>query len=323
MSLITQILAEGPRARSSWNARFEHWERPASDSEETQIGRAASMVRTALVGNAWVQAENVTIAPQGSYFNNTNVRLESDMDLRATHPLIRIEYHQGVVVEYAQRVHQIPQSGRYFTDVVADMRREIAVAMGAKFGAANIDASGNKAVRIKKLPGSRADVDVVPVFKYLWMWWNQTAGQYGKSEGITILSKNGVWTNNFPDQHYANGVAKRARTAHRFKKQVRIFKRLRDELVREQKLSAGRAPSFLIECLTYVVEDAYFLVEGDDRYERTTRILFRMWELLSDPAWMSTATEINGIKFLFHATQPWTVEDAKGFVATALGQLRV
>jgi hypothetical protein len=323
MSLISQLLAEGPRTRSSWNARFEHWERPPSDTEEAQINRAASMVRTALVGNAWLQAENVTIAPQGSYFNNTNVRLESDMDLRAVHPLIRIEYHQGVLVECAQRVHQIPQSGRYFTDVVADMRREVAVAMGAKFGAANIDASGNKAIRIKKLPGSRADVDVVPVFKYLWIWWNERTSQYCKNEGVTILSKNGVWTNNFPDQHYANGVAKRARTAHRFKKQVRIFKRLRDELVGELKLSAGRAPSFFVECLTYAVEDAYFLGDGDDRYERTIRILYRMWELLNDPAWTSTAMEINGIKFLFHASQPWTVEDAKAFVAVAFGQLRV
>jgi hypothetical protein len=34
------------------------------------------------------------------------------------------------------------------------------------------------------------------------------------------------------------------------------------------------------------------------------------------------ATEINGIKLLFHATQPWKVDDAKGFVALALAQLR-
>jgi hypothetical protein len=51
------------------------------------------MVRTALAGNAWLQAEGVMIASQGSYFNNTNVRLEFDMDLRAVHPLVRIEYH--------------------------------------------------------------------------------------------------------------------------------------------------------------------------------------------------------------------------------------
>lgn len=81
-------------------------------------------------------------------------------------------------------------------------------------------------------------------------------------------------------------------------------------------------PSFLIECLTYVVEDAYFLVEADDRYDRANRILGRMWELLESPLWTSTATEINGIKFLFNIAQPWTVDDAKGFVALALAQLR-
>jgi hypothetical protein len=48
-----------------------------------------------------------------------------------------------------------------------------------------------------------------------------------------------------------------------------------------------------------------------------------MWELLNDPAWTSIATEINGIKFLFHAAQPWTVDDAKGFVALALTQLQL
>lgn len=60
----------------------------------------------------------------------------------------------------------------------------------------------------------------------------------------------------------------------------------------------------------------------DDRYDRACHILQRMWNLLDNPAWVATATEINGIKFLFHASQPWTVEGAKGFVALALAQLR-
>jgi hypothetical protein len=103
---------------------------------------------------------------------------------------------------------------------------------------------------------------------------------------------------------------------------VRIFKRLRDELVRQGKLASGRVPSFLIECLTYAVEDGYFLVETDDRYGRVVRILNRMSELLDNPLWTSTATEINGIKFLFSIAQPWTVNDAKGLVTLALAQLR-
>ena len=281
------------------------------------------MVRSALAGNAWLRSEGVVVSAQGSYFNNTNVRLESDMDLRAVHPLVRIVYANDVIVEYGQKAHGIPQVGRYFSDVIVEMRRQITTSLMEKFGAASVDASGNKAIRLKKLPGSRSDVDIVPMFKYLWVWWNNPARQYGQNPGVTILGGNGTWIHNFPDQHAANGITKRAQTGNRFKRHVRIFKRLRDELVREGKLAPGSVPSFLIECLTYAVEDGYFLVETDDRYERAKRILARMWELLDNPLWTSTATEINGIKFLFNIAQPWTVNDAKGFVALALAQLRI
>jgi hypothetical protein len=276
-----------------------------------------------LAGNTWLRSEGVEISAQGSYFNNTNVRLESDMDLRAVHPLIKIDYLNDVIVKYAEQVHRIPQSGRYFTDVVVEMRQQIARSLVEKFGAANVDASGNKAIRLKKLPGSRSDVDIVPMFKYYWVSWNNVAGQFWQNVGVTVLGKDGTWIHNFPDYHNANGIAKRARTTHRFKRYVRVFKRLRDELVREGKLAPGRVPSFLIECLTYAVEDGYFLVEADDRYDRAYRILERMWDLLDNAAWVSTATEINGVKFLFHATQPWAVDGAKGFVALAPAQLRI
>ncbi len=315
---LATIFAEGARTRSSWNDRLVHWERPASDSEEIQIERAASMVRSALAGNAWLRGEGVVVSAQGSYFNNTNVRLESDMDLRAVHPLIRTVYANGVIVEYAEKALGIANSGRYFSDVIVEMRRQIASSLIQKFGAASVDVSGNKAIRLKKLPGSRADVDIVPVFGYMWVWWNHPALQYQQANGITVLGKDGSWIHNFPDQHAANGIAKRARTAHRFKRYVRM----RDELVRQGKLAPARVPSFLLECLTYAVEDNYFVIEADDRYGRAVRILNRMWELLDNPLWTSTATEINGIKFLFNIAQPWTVNHAKGFVALALAHLR-
>ena len=196
---LATIFAEGARTRSSWNDRLTHWERPASDSEEVQIQRAASMVGSALAGNTWLRSEGVVVSAQGSYFNNTNVRLESDMDLRAVHPLIRIAYANDVIVEYAQKVHGIPQSGRYFSDVLVEMRRQIVTSLVEKFGAANVDASGNKAIRLKKLPGSRSDVDIIPMFKFLWVWWNNPARQYWQNTGLTILGSDGTWIYNFSD----------------------------------------------------------------------------------------------------------------------------
>lgn len=82
-----------------------------------------------------------------------------------------------------------------------------------------------------------------------------------------------------------------------------------------------QVPSFLIESLTYAVDDGYFLIDSDDQYYRILRILYRMKELLSDPNWVGNATEINGIKYLFRPAQPWSIEDAKAFVLAAINRL--
>jgi hypothetical protein len=97
---ILEALAHG-RTRQSWNERLEHWEKPASPTEEEFIERAAAMVREAMTGNRWFAAEGIHIVPQGSYYNNTNVRRESDMDLRAVHPDIYIVYASGVNPDHA------------------------------------------------------------------------------------------------------------------------------------------------------------------------------------------------------------------------------
>lgn len=309
------------RTRSSWNERLQHWERPASDSEEEQIERAARMVRAALGESRMLSDNGMTIAPQGSYHNNTNVRLESDMDLRAVHPWIRTECAPGVDDAIARAALGVVTMSGTFQEKLASMRGEIAAELRRKFTSAGVDDTGNKAIRIKKRPGTRADVDVVPCFRYWWIWQDTRTGLYEYAEGITILCMDGKWASSYPEQHHANGIAKRERTAHRFKKNARSLKRLRDELVNLGAIGEKQVPSFLIECLAYAVEDSYYLIENDDRYDRLLRILRRLTELLADQRWTSNATEINGIKYLFHPAQPWTLEDAMAFVLTALARL--
>jgi hypothetical protein len=314
---FSEALAKA-RTRSSWNDRLSHWERPASDSEEQQIERAANMVRTALSSNDWLNSEGVTISPQGSYHNNTNVRLESDMDLRVVHPSMKVEYASNVLVDAAKTVLGIVGTERTYSAVIQEMRQQIIRELSKKFGASNVDGSGNKAIRLKKQLGSRADVDIVPAFKLYWVEWYSYSQMYHTEEGIAIFGKDVNWTYNFPEQHHRNGIAKRVRTKYRFKRSVRILKRLRDELVESNQLELKQAPSFLIECLTYAVEDEYFLFESDDRYDRTLRILNRMKECLDNSTWVTNATEINEIKYLFRTTQPWSINDAKIFVQKAI-----
>jgi hypothetical protein len=309
------------RTRQSWNDRLTHWEKPASDSEEAMIERAASAVRDLMSGNSWVANENVQIAPQGSYHNNTNVRQESDIDLRAVHPMIHIVYADNVVQQSARDVLDYSFSDRTFGEVVARMRVEMAGEFIGRFGAMNVEADGNKAIRVKGVPGSRAPVDVVPCFQLHYVQWNAAVGRYLVTEGIAIFSRDGRLTFNFPDQHYNNGVLKRILTQLRFKKNVRMLKRLRDELVERGVFKVREVPSFLVECLVYGVEDEYFLVESDDRYDRLTRVVRAIHEHLNNPDWVSTTIEIDGVKFLFGSHQAWTPDVAKKFSAAAWNRL--
>jgi hypothetical protein len=309
------------RTRSSWNDRLTHWEKPASDSEEAQIQRAATMVRNALATNPWLKAEGVSVEPQGSYFNNTNVRQTADQDLRAVHPLTKIECAPGIDRSSALGAFGFVGSPRIFEDVMTRMRREIDATLADCFGAKNLDTTGKKAVRVIELPGSRAPVDVAPMFQYVWITNGGVQGLM-RSNGASILSKDGTWTNNFPTQHNANGIAKRARTLHRFKKVVRALKRLRDELEALKLIQPKQCPSFLIECLTYCVADDHFLSTApDERHERLVRIVGQMAVLLTNSEWTKSACEINDIKYLFRTTQPWTVESACAFVVAAYNRL--
>jgi hypothetical protein len=164
------------------------------------IERAASMVRNVMAQNPWFVAEGVQILPQGSYHNNTNVRQEADMDLRAVHRDIYIEYAPGVIRQYAYAALGYRDSGRTYLQTADQMRTEIARQLVGKFGAAHIDANGNKAIHLKALAGSRADVDVVPSFVLHHVIWNAAAGIYQTINGAAILGKDGKFTLNFPDQ---------------------------------------------------------------------------------------------------------------------------
>ena len=140
-----------------------------------------------------------------------------------------------------------------------------------------------------------------------------------KAHGSAILSLNGTWTYNYPDQHLANGRAKRLRTAYQFKKIVRISKRLRADM-EERGIYIRKVPSFLVECLVYLAEDVDFTWIGDDRYDRVKRVLARaLWRIENEAiVAIDPLTEINEVKALFEPGQAWAKADAIDFLRAAL-----
>ena len=319
---LVEALLAASRSRTSWNERFEHWEMPASETEESQIKRSAAMVQRALDNNSWLVREGVQVRPQGSYHNNTNVRQDSDMDLCAWHAGIRVLTEDGLTTgEVYRTLGYSSTTGRMIPDIAADLRRAVGHALGAAFGDAHVH-GGNKAFRVSAVPGSRADADVVPAVHLDYVFKRGSGLFYSldRVEGVIIYAQDGTQVLNFPQQHHQNGKVKRERTNHRFKKVVRTAKRLRDELVTLRQLQPGQVPSFLIECLVYGVEDSTFLFD-EDRYDRLRRVLCRVGEQLLNPFWTATAREINEVKLLFHESQPWSTAGAQAFVTAALRRL--
>jgi hypothetical protein len=314
-------IAESVRRRGSWNDRFAHWERAESTTETQKIERARNMVQDALAGNAWLNREGCWITPQGSFTNRTNTRGESDVDLRVQHPGLVIQYAEGVNVGLAYQAGAYYGTGRSYQTILRDMRAHITTDLVGAFGMAAVDATGKKAIRVNGLEGSRAEVDVVPAFTLHFITTSSPFTQlYIKTEGVGLLDPDGKWTFNFPDLHISNGRSKRLRTRLQFKRVVRIIKRMQSDMMAYEATNK-RVPSFLIECMVHAVEDAYFTVEGDDRYDRVKRVLQRVAYLINGEPHTFRLLEINNMKFLFGAHQGWRLQDAQEFVASALAHL--
>ena len=65
----------------SWDDTLSTWAKPPSDTEQTKADNAERIVREALADDPTLFQYNIRVFAQGSYKVNTNVRLDSDVDV--------------------------------------------------------------------------------------------------------------------------------------------------------------------------------------------------------------------------------------------------
>ena len=195
------------------------WTGPSSDTEKGKQERTEKMVREAVDAHAAFEDCDLVIYAKGSYANNTNVRTDSDVDIAAH---CRDVVYWG---EHSEGAH--PPSDSYKGEwTPAKLRAELVAALRAKFPG-QVDTSGSTAIQINS-SSARVDADVVPCFTYKYYF---ASGSVRK--GTKIFTKAGTGFENYPDQHLAKGKAKNTNTNMRFKKAVRIMKRLENEMLAE------------------------------------------------------------------------------------------
>jgi hypothetical protein len=164
---------------------------------------------------------------------------------------------------------------------------------------------GNMAMRVREKK-TTLPADVVPCFEYHRVYGTDGSGQPLYHQGTRIYPDRGSHVHNWEQQHYERGVEKNNATGGRFKKIVRAFKRLENDLVSANIIA--ELPSFFMECLVYNVPDPSFRHESYvDNMKGVLAAIFHATKTDEDcKDWV----EVNRMKYLFHASQPWTREQA-------------
>jgi hypothetical protein len=286
------------------------WTSKAFNNEDERARNTESMIREAINGHAVLNALPIEIFAKGSYKNNTNVRRDSDVD-------IAVEYIGILYPTYAQDVDQAevdrlvglgPYTGRFRdtegkTDI-AQFKNAVGEALVGAFGDGAVRRH-NKVFTVRQSKRSLA-ADVVPCATHKH-YWSQT----NWAQGIRLLPDKPTWPpiENYPQQHYENGVVKNKATGRSFKRVVRILKNLENRMVKDG--TSPKVASYLIECLVYNCPNSCFV--GAAWAQRVRSVLAHIWEDTTEEECEKRWFEVNGIKFLFHSSQKWNRSEARSF----------
>lgn len=300
-----------PVAGRDWEAWLQAASRPASAEEEEKRDRTEARIRRAIARSPEIRPSSVRIFVKGSYANNTNVRLDADVD-------IAVEWRSGFKTAKMFEAENLTDAQLNLIDAdlptPSEFRAQVERALIAEFGTADVDTSGNKAITVA---GDRStlDADVVPCFR-MRRYHSRTVWH----EGIWLYPKNGRRVENWPQQNYDNGVSKNKHTGGRYKKIVRCLKRLENDMLVRGVLRE-EVHSYLIECLVWNAANTAF---GYARLLDDLRSVFRsIWTPLRSDETCSDWGEINELKYLFRASQRWTRQEAFAFIDKAWDEVGV
>lgn len=293
---------------AQWDSTFATWVNGPSDSELERCDNAVRIIKGALDAWAPLRARTTRIFVQGSHRNRTNVRQDSDVDICVL--CTDTFYYETDLAPGATREGLGIQPATYSFN---EYRQDILGALRSRFGEAQIR-QGSKAFDLHANT-FRVAADVVPAFVGRDYYPDGYGGFAYRSGTVLQDTSSGSLIYNWPEQHYANGVRRHSETAKQFKKQVRLLKRLHNKMKAEGFAVGASVSSFLIESIVYNCPDSCF--QHKTYYDDLRSVLIEAWRQMELEASMLSMVEVNGVKYLFHPSQAWSLKDAKQFLLAA------
>ncbi|GAB3228129.1 hypothetical protein GCM10027447_19930 [Glycomyces halotolerans] len=287
--------------------KLSGWTGPSSYTEKDKQERTERMIRDAVNAHPPFEDCTISVYAKGSYANNTNVTSDSDVD-------IAVQCNELTYWDKESKGAHPPGSTPYSGIWTPEkFRTELENALEAKFPG-QVDSSGSTAFEIDS-GSARVNADVVPCFNYKYY---MTSGRV--RPGAKVFKTDGTSVKNYPAQQLENGIAKNNRTGKRYKKAVRIMKRVENAMV-----AAGvhrEVPSFFVECLVYNCPDS--ILKRDTWTEVIRGVIVHIWDELqgSEPTDNSARwVEASECKYLFHDKQKWNRADGREFAKAAWNYL--
>ena len=186
---------------------------------------------------------------QGSYGNDTNVHGDSDVDIVIRQKsLFYYNLDALSVPEKAEFRHVFHSPAQY--DLPA-FKMDVIAWLAENYGA-DFDPNGNKAVYIREW-GNRRNADVLIAAEHRRFTAFPNAQNPQFAEGVIFFPLAGGSIINYPKQHSANLTAKHQATNEWLKPVIRVFKNMRNWMIRDAALNEGVAPSYFVEGLLYNV----------------------------------------------------------------------
>lgn len=288
-------------------ASFISWSRGLAQTESDKCDNAERIVRKAINADTQLSSLDISVFAQGSYRARTNVRQNSDVD-------ICIRYNSAFFPDYPEGTTKMTFDNVDSTLSFAEFKNMVEKALVSYFGKDGVT-RGNKAFDVHANT-YRIDADVVPTFehrRYTGRWNSDGTPHY--ISGVAFKPDKGSLIKNWPQQTYENGVIRNNSTGRKYKRVIRILKRLRDKMQSENISEAKNISSFLIECLVWNAD-----LEAFSKYTYTAilrDIIADTWNRTRKDTNCSEWGEVNELKYLFRSSQPWTRQQANSFLKAA------
>lgn len=297
-----------------WETQLRSWAKAPGKTEQDKMERAEREVRLAIAESPALAQRNIEVFAQGSYKNHTNIPTESDVDVCVVlkdvffSDWFHVDGRGSKSPEVTKRLKaEVGISDASYT--YEQFKDEVGAALVAHFGESAVK-RGDKAFDVHE--SSRwVDSDVVAALEHR-MYLRGAQGQLTYTSGVEFVTDSGKHIVNYPKQHYEKGVTKNLATGERYKAMVRALKCLRNAMDDAGKPAADPIRSFLSECLVSNVENAK--LNTSSYVQDMKNVISAGWNAArSEAEWY----EVNRIKYLFHANQPWTRKQVEDFFHAA------